>query len=113
MPDWVAAASKGNVAYCGFDGGVGAMANDGSVRKAGGERPKALGEKALGRERWLGSWDWVVVWARWSEADWMGKMEERDGEGWGCWWKWRVGESGLVGWCWCWWCCCCCCLLGC
>jgi hypothetical protein len=44
--------SKGKVAYCGFDGGVGAMAREGSVRKAGGERPKALGEKAVGRERW-------------------------------------------------------------
>lgn len=86
------------MAYCGLDGGVGAMAREGSVRKAGGERPKALGEKAEGRERWLLSWEgWVVDWERWSEADWMGKMEEREGEGWGCcWWKWRDGERGLV-----------------
>lgn len=32
--------------------GVGAMFRDGSVRKEGGERPNAEGEKALGRERW-------------------------------------------------------------
>jgi hypothetical protein len=44
------------------------MAREGSDRKAGGERPKALGEKD-------------VEWERWSEADWMGKMEEREGEG--------------------------------
>lgn len=41
------------MAYWGFDGGVGAMFNDGSVRNAGGERPKAEGEKALGRARWV------------------------------------------------------------
>jgi hypothetical protein len=38
----------------------------------------------------------VVEWERWSEADWTGKMEEREGEGWDCWWKWRDGERGLV-----------------
>jgi hypothetical protein len=28
----------------------------------------------------------------------MGKIEEREGEGWGCWWKWRDGERGLFDW---------------
>lgn len=40
------------MAYWGFEGGVGAMLRDASVRKAGGERPKAEGEKPVGRLRW-------------------------------------------------------------
>lgn len=48
---FVFAVSKGKVAYWGFGGGVGAMLFMAeSVRKAGGERPKAEGEKP-GMER--------------------------------------------------------------
>lgn len=70
--------SKGKVAYCGFGGGVGAMFMAESVRKAGGERPKAEGEKP-GMERWEFS---VVPAPDRSVPVGREKMEGKDGDCW-------------------------------
>lgn len=77
---FVLVASKGKVAYCGFDGGDGAI-RDGSVRKDGGERPKAEGEKAFGRDRWFVSVCAPVGVDGRSVVPCPGKMDERDGDG--------------------------------
>jgi hypothetical protein len=54
--------------------------------KAGGERPKAEGEKEVGRERWS---DDCCVGSEFRET---GKRDWREGEG----WNWRPGERSFA-----------------
>jgi hypothetical protein len=78
------AASKGKVAYWGFEGGVGAMFRDWSERKGGGERPKTVGEKPGGRESWF-VWSWLLllVWVEFERSPpGREKIEGREGDGW-------------------------------
>lgn len=70
MVGWVIE-SKGKEAYWGFVGGVGTTLLRAPVRKGGGEKPNAEGEKALEGSRETGAPDISVE---------MGKMVDSCGE---------------------------------